>query len=743
VIGLVVGGVASGVGKTTLTLGLIGALRRRGLTVQPFKVGPDYIDPSQHSQVAGRPSRNLDSWLVPEPALRELFARAASSADVALVEGVMGLFDGRTGGGEVGSTAHVAKLLCLPVLLVVDAAKAARSVAATVLGCQTLDPGLRIVGVVLNNVASARHAEIGREAIESLTSVPVIGWLPRNADLRQEERYLGLVPASERQLSPGMVERLGALVEEHLDVDRVLALARIALPAAAAAGLFPRERVPARARIAVAQDEAFSFYYQDSLDLLSAWGAELVPFSPQRDQSLPPDVGGVYLGGGFPELFAIDLAVNAPMLDTLRAAARAGLPIYAECGGLMYLQEALIDADGRRHRMTGIVPGQSTLVGKRLTLGYREVRARRDTPLACAGQTLRGHEFHWSVCEPPDDGVAAYDVLGDHSRVEGYTAGNVLASYVHLHFGSDPDLAPRFVEACARQEPVSLRPIGTRDNGSAMVGTRLVSPLPSPASPSPSLASPDPVSALDASPGVSTTRAILVPGPLLRHHGLPPDEIEPLSRLRIDALVGDRLPPTEPERGLVARLVYAAGDPNLVGQVTLCGNPIGAAVQALAHGAPLVVDVGMVAAGISPKLLASLGIELQVAIRAERASDLAARHGITRSAGGILALAGRLDGAVVAIGNAPTALLALLDLSTTGNVRPAAVIGMPVGFVAAEESKELLLTAGLPCIVVRGTRGGSPLAAATVNYLLGLAARTMEQEQPTQVSVSGSEVVPS
>ena len=717
-IGLVIGGVASGVGKTTLTLGLIGALKRRGLTVQPFKVGPDYIDPSQHSQVAGRPSRNLDSWLVPELALRELFARAASSTDVALVEGVMGLFDGRTGGGEVGSTTHVAKLLGLPVLLVVDAAKAARSVAATVLGCQALDPGLRIVGVVLNNVASARHAEIGREAIESLTSVPVVGWLPRNADLRQEERYLGLVPASERQLSPGMVERLGALVEEHLDLDRVLALARIALPAAAAADLFPRERVPARARIAVAQDEAFSFYYQDTLDLLSAWGAELVPFSPLRDQSLPRNVGGVYLGGGFPELFAIDLAVNAPMLDSIRVAARDGLPLYAECGGLMYLQEALIDADGRRHRMTGIVPGQSTLVGRRLTLGYREVRARRDTPLARAGQTLRGHEFHWSVCEPPTDGVAAYDVLGDAPRVEGYTAGNVLASYVHLHFGSDPGLAPRFVDACGHHQPVSARPHESRTNRTGMVGARLTSP------------------------GVSTARANLVPGPLLRKYGLPPDEIEPLSRHRIDALIGDRLPRSEPERGLVARLVYAAGDPNLAGQVTLCGNPIGAAVQALAHGAPLVLDVGMVAAGISPKLLATLGIELQVAILAERANDLAAQHGITRSAGGILALADRLDGAVVAIGNAPTALLALLDLSATGNVRPVAVIGMPVGFVAAEESKELLLTAGLPCIVVRGTRGGSPLAAATVNYLLGLAARTKEQAQPTQESVSGSKVVP-
>src|SRR4051812_3856778 len=328
-IGLVVAGLASGVGKTTVTLGLIGALKRRGLSVHPFKVGPDYIDPSQHAQVAGRPSRNLDSWQVSESGLRELFARAAASADVALVEGVMGLFDGRTGAGEVGSTAQVAKLLDLPVLLVVDAAKAGRSVAAAALGARTIDPDIRIVGVVLNNVASERHAEIGREAIESLAGLPVLGWLPRDPELRQEERYLGLVPGAERMLSPALVERATTRVEAQIDLDRLLRLATVSPPAESSGTLFPPEPIPARARIAVAQDEAFSFYYQDSLDLLAAWGAELVPFSPLRDERLPDDVGGVYLGGGFPELFAIELAVNASMLGSLRNAALRGLPIYA------------------------------------------------------------------------------------------------------------------------------------------------------------------------------------------------------------------------------------------------------------------------------------------------------------------------------------------------------------------------------------------------------------------------------
>jgi hypothetical protein len=218
-------------------------------------------------------------------------------------------------------------------------------------------------------------------------------------------------------------------------------------------GLFPAEPVPVQARIAVAQDEAFSFYYQDSLDLLSAWGAELVPFSPLRDERLPEGIGGVYLGGGFPELFAIDLAVNASMLESIRSAGARGLPVYAECGGLMYLQDALVDADGRRHRMAGLVPGVSTLANKRLTLGYREARARRDSPIARAGQIVRGHEFHWSICESPPADLAAYELADGTGRVEGYAQGNMLASYVHVHFASDPGLAPRFVAACTGARP--------------------------------------------------------------------------------------------------------------------------------------------------------------------------------------------------------------------------------------------------------------------------------------------------
>ena len=711
--GLVIGGVASGVGKTTLALGLIAALRQRGQTVQPFKVGPDYIDPSHHAQAAGRPSRNLDSWMVPEPALRELFWRAAGRADAAIVEGVMGLFDGRTGGGEVGSTAHVAKLLRLPVLLVVDAAKAARSVAATVLGCQALDPDLTIIGVVLNNVASARHAEIGREAIESLTSLPVLGWLTRDLGLRQEERYLGLVPAGERPLPVSLIERATAQVAQQFDLDRLIQLATVERITPPQSGIFPSGPVPTRARIAIARDAAFNFYYEDSLDLLTAWGAELVPFSPLVDATLPPDVDAVYLGGGFPELFAGELAANQPMLDAVRGAASAGLPVYAECGGLMYLQERLIDARERTHQLVGVLPGSSTLVGKRLTLGYRETQTRRSSLLAEAGQQLRGHEFHWSVTESPPPEQAAYDILGSSERVEGFSVGSVLASYLHVHLASSKGLAPHFVETAAKARRQRLAGVLRHEAA--------VSPVRAQETTAP-LAAPAPGGEAQTSP----TRAKPSPGPLLREYGLLPDDIETLSRQRIEARIGERLPADEPERGLVARLVYAAGDPDLAERVRLAGDPIPRAVDALQRGARLVVDVGMVAAGISRPMLARLGVELSVAIQTPDLGEAARAHGITRSAAGILALTDQLDSAVVAIGNAPTALLALLDLAAAGRIRPAVVIGMPVGFVAAEESKGLLLASGLPCIVIEGTRGGSGLAAAAANYLLKLAAARLD-----------------
>ncbi len=447
-VGLVVGGVASGVGKTTITAGIAAALRRRGQRVQPFKAGPDYLDPTQLGAFAGRACRNLDTWMLPAAHVRELFTRALGEADVALVEGVMGLHDGRTGTDGSGSTASLARLLRLPVVLVVDASSMARSAAAIVLGYQLLDPELRMAGVILNRVAGERHAEMCTSAIEEATGLPVFGWIPRDAQIALPERHLGLHPQLGAAPPRELEERLIGLVEAHLDLDGLVARAGTVEPASGRR-LFPQEPVAPRVRVGLARDEAFHFYYPDSLDLLEAWGAELVPFSPISDAEVPPDLDAMLFGGGYPELAAAELAANTSMQASIRAAAGRGTPIYGECGGLMYLGERLTDFEGVQHAMVGLVPARSVMTSDRLSLGYREVSSR-GTPFLDPGQSVRGHEFHWSTLEEPArEETAAYAVLDQGRRPEGFRVGSVTASYVHLHLGARADLARHFVEAVA------------------------------------------------------------------------------------------------------------------------------------------------------------------------------------------------------------------------------------------------------------------------------------------------------
>ncbi len=448
--GIVLAGTTSGVGKTTLTAGVIGALRALGYRVAPFKVGPDYIDPTYHAKAAGRPCHNLDSWMLRHDALRDVFVRATADADIAIVEGVMGLFDGRTGGGEAGSTAEVAKLLGLSIVLVVDVAKVARSVGALVLGYQQFDPALRMAGVILNNVASASHAAICREAIVAATGLPVLGALMRDEALRAPERHLGLIPTVEGRVAETYFETAAANVAAQVDLPALLECASSPSMASwqAPEGLWPARASRSRVPIAVAQDEAFSFTYSENLALLEAWGAEVLPFSPLHDARVPEGARGVLLGGGFPELYAEGLASNGAMLASVRDAANRGVPIYAECGGLMYLGESLTDTEGRPHAQAGIVALRSSMSRARLTLGYREATARADGPHVVRGQTVRGHEFHWSTLDaPPEPGTAAYD-LGESATAEGWARENVWASYVHLHFASDVRLAPRLVATC-------------------------------------------------------------------------------------------------------------------------------------------------------------------------------------------------------------------------------------------------------------------------------------------------------
>ena len=448
---LVIAGVTSGCGKTTLTAAIIAALRRRGLSIQPFKAGPDYIDPGYHSRAAGVPTRNLDTWLLARERLRDLYRRAASRIDLAIVEGMMGLFDGFADGDE-GSTAHLAKLLDAPVVVVIDASKTSRSAAAVALGVRDFDPELRVAGFLLNGVASERHREWTAGPIERATGLPVLGTFPHRDDLALPERHLGLVPTAEGGVDDNFFDRLASQAEQALNLDQLLALARASPDVTEwRSDLFPSAPVVPRCRIALAVDEAFNFYYEDNLDLLRAWGAELVPFSPLRDQSLPDDAGGLYIGGGFPELYAAQLAENTPMLRSVRAFAALGRPVYAECGGLMYLCQGIVDAAGARHALAGVLPGWSVIDRPRLSLGYRTATALRPSFLLDESQQVRGHEFHWSQWQCDGAVTPAYAwEQGGQRREEGHASGSLLASYLHVHFGTDRRLAPRFVEACAR-----------------------------------------------------------------------------------------------------------------------------------------------------------------------------------------------------------------------------------------------------------------------------------------------------
>ncbi|MCL0058022.1 cobyrinate a,c-diamide synthase, partial [Dehalococcoidales bacterium] len=433
--------------KTTVSIGLMGALRKRGLRVQPFKAGPDYIDPTYHTWATGVPSRNLDTWLLPPGVVVELFTRAMRQKDIAVIEGVMGLFDGRSSVSEEGSTAELAKLLGAPVLLVVDSRKGARSLAAMVRGYQTFDPSLNLAGVILNGIGSDEHLKVCQEAIEHYTGVQVLGYLPRHSNLSLPERHLGLIPTVEG--SAEFMARLVAQCEASFSMPQILDISEQAVTPQLEPSLFPSTRRLSMTRIAVARDKAFSFYYQDSLDLLAAWGAELVAFSPLEDRKLPQDVSGLYIGGGFPELYAADLAANEPLKEAIRAAARRGMPIYAEGGGLMYLGASLQDLHGQNHHMVGVLPISSQISSPRLSLGYRTVQALGDGPLLRQGEIVRGHEFHWSVL---DNGMMpnAYRIIDKARRREGFHKGNLLASYIHLHLASHPSMAQRFITNCRR-----------------------------------------------------------------------------------------------------------------------------------------------------------------------------------------------------------------------------------------------------------------------------------------------------
>ncbi|MFC1419767.1 cobyrinate a,c-diamide synthase [Streptacidiphilus cavernicola] len=482
---------ASGSGKTTVATGLMAALSARGLVVSPHKVGPDYIDPGYHALATGRPGRNLDPFLSGSQRLAPLLLHGADRADVAVVEGVMGLFDGAAGRGEFASTAQVAKLLRAPVVLVVDASSQSRSVAALVHGFASWDPELRLGGVILNRVGSDRHEEMLREALEQGGGVPVLGAIRRQPGVATPSRHLGLVPAVERDAEAvRAVREMGELVRAGVDLDALLALARSAPPLAdapwdpsaeIASGGGP---VPGRPVVALAAGAAFSFSYAENAELLAAAGAEVAPFDPLRDEKLPERAAALVIGGGFPEVYAAQLSANAALRESVRALAATGAPLLAECAGLLYLGRSLDGAP-----MCGVLDLEARMTD-RLTLGYREAVALTDSPLAATGTRLNGHEFHRTVTTPSAGGASAEGGVGGGgsapgggadrrgvaagrsaghdpaevaaawgwregggSRTEGFAHARLHASYLHLHWSGAPEIASRLLRLLAPAPP--------------------------------------------------------------------------------------------------------------------------------------------------------------------------------------------------------------------------------------------------------------------------------------------------
>ncbi|MCS0637284.1 cobyrinate a,c-diamide synthase [Streptomyces sp. LP05-1] len=462
---LVIAAPSSGAGKTTVATGLMAALAGRGLAVSPHKVGPDYIDPGYHALATGRPGRNLDAFMCGTALVAPLFAHGARGCDVAVVEGVMGLYDGAADQGELASTAQVAKILRAPVVLVVDASSQSRSVAALVHGFASWDPEVRIGGVILNKVATDRHEHLLREALGG-SGVPVLGVLRRAPAVATPSRHLGLVPVAERQAEA--VDAVAAQAEQvraGCDLDALLALAGSAPPlpdapwdpvAALAAGAGAEAAgaeaqgpgagvVPVGGRpvVAVAGGAAFTFSYAENAELLAAAGAEVVPFDPLRDEKLPDGTRGLVIGGGFPEVYGSELSANAALREAVAALAREGAPVAAECAGLLYLARSL---DGRP--MCGVLDADARMT-PRLTLGYRDAVALHDSPLAATGTRMRGHEFHRTVLEPGAGETPAWGLRQPERRVEGFVRAGVHASYVHTHWAALPATARRFVTACA------------------------------------------------------------------------------------------------------------------------------------------------------------------------------------------------------------------------------------------------------------------------------------------------------
>ena len=459
---LLIAGTQSGVGKSSITLALVAALRQRGLTVQTYKVGPDYLDPGHLARVSGRPCYNLDSWMSRHDYLRELLARTGRDADICLVEGVMGLFDGSSSTGLSGSSAEIAALLDIPVALVVNSHGMARSVAALVAGYHNFEEQVRLAGVIANRCGSKRHVELLEEALAHAGLPGLVGAIPRDGLPQLSSRHLGLVSADEQQLSDDLINQLALAAERAVNLDLLLANARTASSLPEPCVRKQGEAAGPSVRLGVARDAAFQFYYADLFNQLKARGCEPVFFSPLEDGSLPAELDGIYLGGGYPEVYAGKLAANQGMLDAVRTFCASGKPVYAECGGLIYLTQGVEYAE-QHYPLVGELPVWTRMLEKRKTLGYVTATLTANSLFGDASTCFRGHEFHYSELIKEPTGSAGWQSVyqltqnrGGQSRPEGYQRGNVLASYAHLNLASQPEALDSFVARLRTQKMTSI-----------------------------------------------------------------------------------------------------------------------------------------------------------------------------------------------------------------------------------------------------------------------------------------------
>ncbi len=436
----IVSGTSSGSGKTTVALGLMAAFKQRGRSVQPFKCGPDFIDPGLHQLVTGKISRNLDLWMSGEKFARQTLAENSRDADITIIEGVMGMFD-----GGISSSGSLAETLNIPGILVVDVRSMAESAAAIVKGFETMRPMAAPKGIILNRIASPRHLQLVSDAIRTHCRAEILGSLPRTPAFAVPSRHLGLLTSDEAPLSPEAIQLLGQTVAEHIDLDRVEQLFQVSAKSAPAARPCPAPKKCCR--IGVARDKAFCFYYEDNFDILRAAGCELIFFSPLTDDKLPEGLDALYLGGGYPELYAATLSANHSMRIAIKQWIDSNQPVYAECGGFMYLTEGIVDQENIMHKMVGVFPVTARMQQTRASLGYREVQTQSACCFGPAGTVLRGHEFHYSSIDPMPEHIKRIYAVNNGTS-EGYTYKKVLGGYMHLHFGFTPQITDELIKFC-------------------------------------------------------------------------------------------------------------------------------------------------------------------------------------------------------------------------------------------------------------------------------------------------------